>query len=173
MDLWRMESASRLELRHRTAWVYRISTGTQNNIKFDLFLCPVEHCCGSMTFWCGSGSADPCLWLMDPDPPSIFVINLQDANKKLIKTKKILLITGTFRRYIYIIFQRKKVKKKSKNSRNQGFSYYFCKMIEESGSVSRRTKNQGCGSGLDPDSIGSVYPDPGRQKWPTKVEFFL
>ncbi len=23
------------------------------------------HCCGSMTFWSGSGSADPCLWLMD------------------------------------------------------------------------------------------------------------
>jgi hypothetical protein len=22
------------------------------------------QCCGSMTFWCGSGSPDPCLWLM-------------------------------------------------------------------------------------------------------------
>ncbi len=43
------------------------------------------QCCGSMTFWVGSGSgsADPCLWLMDPDP-SIFVIDLQDASKKLI-----------------------------------------------------------------------------------------
>ncbi len=32
--------------------------------------------------------------------------------------------------------------------------------------------NQGCGSGsgLDPDSIGSVDPDPGGQKWPSKVE---
>ncbi len=44
---------------------------------------------GSMTFWCGSGSADPCLWLMDSDPDWIrillfFVIDLQDANKKLI-----------------------------------------------------------------------------------------
>ncbi len=28
------------------------------------------QCCGSMTFWCGSGSADPCLRLMDPDPDS-------------------------------------------------------------------------------------------------------
>jgi hypothetical protein len=40
-----------------------------------------------MTFWCGSGSgsgsADPCLWLMDPDP-AISVTDLQDANKKLI-----------------------------------------------------------------------------------------
>ncbi len=44
-----------------------------------------QQCCGSMTFWCGSGSgsADPCLWLIDPDP-AIFVIDLQDANKKLI-----------------------------------------------------------------------------------------
>ncbi len=49
-------------------------------------LVPSEYqCCGSMTFWCGSGSADPCLWLMDPDAdPSIFTIDLQDANKKLI-----------------------------------------------------------------------------------------
>jgi hypothetical protein len=51
-----------------------------------------------MTFWCGSGSgsADPCLWLLDQDPdsdpdadpdPFIFVIDLQDANKKLILKK--------------------------------------------------------------------------------------
>ncbi len=31
--------------------------------------------------WIGSGSADPSLWLMDPDPV-IFVIDLQDVNKK-------------------------------------------------------------------------------------------
>jgi hypothetical protein len=32
-----------------------------------------------MTFWCGSGSADPC---PDPDPnPAIFITDLQDANK--------------------------------------------------------------------------------------------
>jgi hypothetical protein len=28
------------------------------------------QCCGSMTSWGGSGYADPCLWLMDPDPGS-------------------------------------------------------------------------------------------------------
>ncbi len=49
---------------------------------------------GSMTFWCGSlpGSADPCLRLMEPDSdpdPAIFVIDLQDANKKLIFVKKL------------------------------------------------------------------------------------
>jgi hypothetical protein len=49
-----------------------------------------EQCSGSMTFWCvsGFGLADQCLQLMDPDPdPAIFVIDLQDANKKLILKK--------------------------------------------------------------------------------------
>jgi hypothetical protein len=48
---------------------------------------------------------------MDPDP-AIFVIDLQDANKKLIKKKVVLLIT--FRRYIYIIFTDKKSKRSHK-----------------------------------------------------------
>jgi hypothetical protein len=46
-----------------------------------------KQCSGSMTFWRGSGSGDPCLSLMDPDydpDPAIFVTDLQDANKKLI-----------------------------------------------------------------------------------------
>jgi hypothetical protein len=56
-------------------------------------------------FWygSGSGSADPCLCLMDPDPDSdpdsaIFVIDPQDANKKLILKKFfcLLLSEGTF-----------------------------------------------------------------------------
>jgi hypothetical protein len=64
---------------------------------------------GSMTFWCGSGSADPCLsasdfkkMVSDPDP-AIFVTDLQDANKKLIKK---FFPHITFGRYIYIIIQR-------------------------------------------------------------------
>jgi hypothetical protein len=45
-----------------------------------------------MTFWggsgSGSGSSDQCFWLIDPDPdPAIFVIDLQDASKKLIFNK--------------------------------------------------------------------------------------
>ncbi len=103
-----------------------------------------------MTFWWGSGSgwgsADPCLWLMDPVPDPAVVIDLQDANKKLIKKKVFLLIT--FWRYIYIILKRWKVKKKSQNSRNQVFSYFFGLLIEGSiplvsgsGSGSRRPKN--------------------------------
>jgi hypothetical protein len=51
---------------------------------------------------------------MDPDPgPAIFVIDLEDANKKLIKKKLFLLVT--FLRYIYIILiLSKKVKKSQK-----------------------------------------------------------
>ncbi len=48
---------------------------------------PFQQCCGSMKFWygsgCGSWSADPYLWLTDPEPePAIFVSDLQDVNKK-------------------------------------------------------------------------------------------
>ncbi len=48
---------------------------------------PISLCCGSITFWCESGSGDPCVWLMDPDAdpdPSIFITDLKDANKQLI-----------------------------------------------------------------------------------------
>jgi hypothetical protein len=38
-----------------------------------------QQCCGSMKFWYGSGSADPYLLLMDPDPV-IFASDLQDSN---------------------------------------------------------------------------------------------
>jgi hypothetical protein len=54
---------------------------------------------------------------MDPDP-DIFVIDLQNANKKTGFFQVFLLIP--FSRYIYIIFQRQKVIEKSQ-SKNQGF----------------------------------------------------
>jgi hypothetical protein len=67
---------------------------------------------------------------MDPDPdsdldPAIFVIDLQDANKKLKKFFSLLLFEGTF-----TLFFKIKGQKKSQNSRNQGFSYYFCLVKE-------------------------------------------
>jgi hypothetical protein len=88
---------------------------------------------------------------MDPDlapDPAIFVRDLRGANKKLFFSKVFLLIT--FSRYIYIIFLRLKVFKKSQSCRNQGFSYNFCLMIEglesasaplTNGSGSKRPKN--------------------------------
>ncbi len=70
-----------------------------------------------MEFWSGpgsgSGSADPCLWLMDPDP-AIFVVDLQDANKKLILKNSFFAYYRTFWRYVYIIFKDKKSKRSHK-----------------------------------------------------------
>jgi hypothetical protein len=66
---------------------------------------------------------------MDPDP-AIFVTDLQDANKKLDIFSKLfclLLFEDTFTSFFK--------DKKSLNSRNQGFSYYFCLMKEGSGSA--------------------------------------
>ncbi len=65
-----------------------------------------KQCCGSMTFWYGSGSVDQCLWQMDPDP-AIFAIDLQDANNNCFKTS-FSAYYHTSWRYIYITFQRKK-----------------------------------------------------------------
>jgi hypothetical protein len=55
------------------------------------------------------------------------------CHQKTIFCKVFLLIS--FKRYIYIICQRQKVKKKSQNSRNQCFAYYFCLMVDGFGSV--------------------------------------
>jgi hypothetical protein len=61
---------------------------------------------------------------MDPDPNlAIFVIDLQDANKKLIFLKSFSaysIFEGTFTSF----FKYKKVQKKSQNSGIQGFSFF-------------------------------------------------
>jgi hypothetical protein len=67
---------------------------------------------------------------MDPDH-ALFVIGLQDARKKLI-------FEHNFFRLILLKvhlhhFSKIKSQKESQNSRNQGFSYYFCMLIEGSG----------------------------------------
>ncbi len=78
---------------------------------------------------------------IQPDS-SIFIIGLQDVK---------VFLHITFWRYFYIIFQRWKVKKKSQNSRNQGFSYYFCLMTEGF----RPRAGDGSGSGSIPLTNGS------------------
>ncbi len=106
-----------------------------------------KQCSGSMTFWggTGSGSTDPCLRLMDPDSdPAIFVIDLQDASKKLIFNK--IFPASYFLKVHLHHFSKIKSQKESQNRRNQGFSYYFCMMIEGSGSGSiPRTSGSGSG----------------------------
>ena len=123
-------------------------------------------CCGSMTFWYGSGSAYPCLWLMDPDSdpdPSVFVIDLKFFNT--------IFSAYDFLKLHLHNFSKIKIQKESQNRRNQGFSYYFCMIIEGSGSRAgsgsgsiHLTSGSGFGSGrpknfekhVDPDSD----PDP-------------
>jgi hypothetical protein len=71
---------------------------------------------------------------VDPDPdPAVFVIDLQDVNKKPFKKNFccLLLFEGTLTSF----FKDKKSQKEPQNSRNQGFSYYFCMMREGSGSI--------------------------------------
>jgi hypothetical protein len=83
---------------------------------------------------------------MDPDP-DIFVIDLQDASKKLIFNTVFLLDFLRVHLHYYVTSQ-----KESQNSRVQGFSYYFCMMIEGSGSRAGSgsiplTSGSGSGSG--------------------------
>jgi hypothetical protein len=71
---------------------------------------------------------------LDPDSdPAIFVTDLQDANKKVFFYK-------SFSAYYFLKghilnFSNIKVKKKSQSSKNQGFFYYFCLVIEGSESI--------------------------------------
>ncbi len=86
---------------------------------------------GSMLLTNGSGSA-------------IFVIDLQDASKKLI-------FDTIFSAYYFLKvnlhpFSTIKSQKESQNRRNQGFSYYFCVMIEGSGSRAGSGSIPGSGS---------------------------
>jgi hypothetical protein len=60
------------------------------------------RCCGSMTFWYGSGSVDLYHCLTDP---GIFVSDLHDDNSKK-KFYIFLLITYFLKLHLHMIFQR-------------------------------------------------------------------
>jgi hypothetical protein len=82
---------------------------------------------------CGSGSC-------------YFVIDLQDANKKIFFYNFfcLILFEGTF-----TSFSKIKSQEKTQSSKNQGFSYYFCLVIEGSGTGSgsiHLTNGSGSGS---------------------------
>jgi hypothetical protein len=82
---------------------------------------------------------------MDPDTdtdPVIFVIDLQMPTKNGFK-KFFFSSDYYFLKVHFYHFQRYKAKKKSHKAvpRNQGFSYYFCLVIEGYGFGSRRLKN--------------------------------
>jgi hypothetical protein len=62
---------------------------------------------------------------VDPDPdPAIFVIDLQDASKKLI-FNTIFFANYFLKKHLHH-FSKIKSQKEPQNSRNKGFSYFFC-----------------------------------------------
>jgi hypothetical protein len=99
--------------------------------------------------------------LTNPDPdldPAIFVIDLQDASKKLI-------FNTVFSAYYFLKvhlyhFSKIKSQKESQNSRNQGISYYFCMMIDRS----RSGPKTGSGSESIPLTSGSGSGRP-KNMW--------
>ncbi len=94
-----------------------------------------------------SSIADPWHFGTDPDIHTSDCW-IQDVNKKYFFFQVFLLII--FWRYIYIIFRRQKVIKKSQHRRNQCFCYYICLMIEGFGSGSKSgsiSLTNGSGSG--------------------------
>ncbi len=108
--------------------------------------------CWSVTFCYGSGSADPCLWPIDPDPdPTIFVLDFQDATKKL---------PLKFFRLPCLLLRKKVIK--SQNSRNQGFSCCFCLMIEGSGAESGSAPLNNVSGSRRPDNLWIRTPNTGR-----------
>jgi hypothetical protein len=95
---------------------------------------------------------------MDPDP-SVFITDLQDANKKLILKKVFLYIT--FLRYLYIIFKDKKSKRCHKTVEIKVL-YYICLMLK--GSKSGSGSGRSCGSGSESGSGSGTLKVLGVEK---------
>ena len=101
---------------------------------------------GPLTKWSRSGSGS-C---------SVFVSDLQDANKKYFFSSFPFEDTFTVQHSSNI-----KSHKKQQNSRNKGFSYFFCLMME------------GSGSGRSKRLTGHTDPDPERCRMPIISLFVL
>jgi hypothetical protein len=125
-----------------------------------------KQCWGSVTFWYGSGSEDPYLWLTDPDParPSRWQLN---------KSFFYLVFLYYFLKLHLHHFSKIKVIKKSQNIRNEGFSYYFLLEERRSGAGAvPGTNGSGSGRAKKFESYGSGSPTlPGRNFmfWTTGV----
>ncbi len=102
--------------------------------------------------------ADPWHFGTDQDPDPRICISDQRIR---IQLRTLLFFQRFFDYYVLNLhlhlFSKIKSQKESQNSRNQGFSYYFCMMIEGSGSI-LRTKGPG-----GPKTYGSGSPT--LSKW--------
>ncbi len=81
-----------------------------------------------------SGSSDPYLLLTDPDPALFVLQDLHDDNKKYFLS--LILYAYFFFKGIYMVHlhhsSKIKNQKKLENSRNKGFSSFFCLLMEGS-----------------------------------------
>ncbi len=163
----------------------------RDRYRSSLTLFNIHQCCGSMTFWrgSGSGSADPCLWLLDPDP-SLFIIDIQEANKK-INLKKfvcILLFEGTFTSF----FKNKKSKTSRKTVEIKVFFTIFAQWQKDPepdpylwlmDPDPKTCGSGGCGSGFGSGSatLTSIYHNDSEDKkniqiyreWWARTNFYI
>ncbi len=101
------------------------------------------QCCGTMTFWRGSGSGYPYLGLF-----SCYFRHWPSRCQQKPNSLTQFFSACYFLKVHLHHFSKIKSQKESQNSRNQGFSYYFCVIIEGSGSESGSIPlTSGSGSG--------------------------
>ncbi len=84
------------------------------------------RCSGSMTFWGGSGSSDPCFWLMDPDSDpesgSCYFRHWPSRRQQKTNLTQFFLLITFWRYQVHLHhFLKIKSQKESQNGRNQGF----------------------------------------------------
>ncbi len=119
-----------------------------------------KQCCGSVTYWYGSESADPYHWLPDP---RIRTIDLRIRIRNRLQIRILLFLAVafcvlliTFWRYIYISLLRyKKVTKKPQNS-TVGIKMFLT-------FLAWWTMKKGFGSGSRSGSV-QIMADPGDPK---------
>jgi hypothetical protein len=136
-----------------------------SEILVSFFWTAQRQCWGSVTCWCGSGYADPYLWVMDPDPnptpdPTPLFSDFKDAKKIFFSYN---LPAGTLSSVLKIQFLLKFVSE-----------FYFASILEkreESGSGSiRLTNGYGSGSGSrSPTPIKGTAKEVFRGRWFSSV----
>ncbi len=159
----------KLCLRSGTPWVTTVTAATMSPVTTSLWrgapaiqillrwaniyaYSPYLQCSGSMTFMCGSGSADPCLWLMDLDPGSGSCYFLhwpprchQKTNlKKSFSAYYFLKVPGTFSSF----FNDKKAKRSHEVTKQYESRFFLVFLLDD-----RRTRIQEAQKHMQPTDL--------------------